>query len=35
MYAVQKVADQMAGEGAVLDAVQDLTARLTGRRGAS
>jgi chromosomal replication initiator protein len=33
MYAVQKIADQMAGEGEVLTAVQALTARLTGRRG--
>jgi chromosomal replication initiator protein len=33
MYAVQKVADQMAGEGEVLTAVQALTGRLTGRRG--
>ena len=32
MYAVQKVADQMAGEGEVLTAVQTLTGRLTGRR---
>jgi chromosomal replication initiator protein len=32
MYAVQKVADQMAGEGEVLTAVQALTGRLTGRR---
>jgi chromosomal replication initiator protein len=31
MYAVQKVADQMAGEGEILTAVQNLTARLTGR----
>jgi chromosomal replication initiator protein len=33
MYAVQKVADQMSGEGEVLTAVRDLTGRLTGRRG--
>ncbi|MGD9696699.1 MAG: chromosomal replication initiator protein DnaA [Thermoleophilia bacterium] len=33
MYAVQKVADQMAGEGEILTAVQTLTGRLTGRRG--
>ena len=32
MYAVQKVADQMADEGEVLTAVQTLTGRLTGRR---
>ena len=32
MYAVQKVADQMAGEGEVLTAVQALTGRLTGKR---
>ena len=32
MYAVQKVADQMGGEGEVLTQVQALTARLTGRR---
>jgi chromosomal replication initiator protein len=32
MYAVQKVADQMSGEGEVLTAVQALTGRLTGRR---
>jgi chromosomal replication initiator protein len=32
MYAVQKVAGQMGGEGDVLTAVQDLTGRLTGRR---
>ncbi len=32
MYAVQKVANQMADEGEVLKAVQDLTGRLTGRR---
>ena len=32
MYAVQKVADQMAGEGDVLTAVRELTGRLTGRR---
>jgi chromosomal replication initiator protein len=32
MYAVQKVAAQMAGEGEVLTAVQALTGRLTGRR---
>ncbi|MFL6003072.1 MAG: chromosomal replication initiator protein DnaA [Nocardioides sp.] len=32
MYAVQKVGDQMAGEGEVLTAVQTLTGRLTGRR---
>lgn len=32
MYAVQKVATQMAGEGEVLTAVQALTGRLTGRR---
>jgi chromosomal replication initiator protein len=31
MYAVQKIADQMAGEGDVLTAVQALTMRLTGR----
>ncbi len=31
MYAVQKITDQMAGEGEVLTAVQDLTGRLTGR----
>ena len=30
MYAVQKVADQMAGEGEVLTAVSALTGRLTG-----
>ena len=34
MYAVQKVTDQMSGEGEVLTAVRDLTGRLTGRRGA-
>jgi chromosomal replication initiator protein len=34
MYAVQKVHDQMSGEGEVLTAVRDLTGRLTGRRGA-
>ena len=33
MYAVQKVARQMGGEGQVLTDVQSLTARLTGRRG--
>jgi chromosomal replication initiator protein len=33
MYAVQKVAGQMGGEGEVLTAVQALTGRLTGRRG--
>jgi chromosomal replication initiator protein len=33
MYAVQKVTDQMSGEGEVLTAVRDLTGRLTGRRG--
>ncbi len=32
MYAVQKVAGQMADEGEVLTAVQSLTGRLTGRR---
>ncbi len=32
MYAVQKVADQMSGEGEVLTQVQTLTGRLTGRR---
>jgi chromosomal replication initiator protein len=32
MYAVQKVASQMGGEGEVLTAVQALTGRLTGRR---
>jgi len=32
MYAVQKVADQMSGEGDVLTAVRELTGRLTGRR---
>jgi chromosomal replication initiator protein len=32
MYAVQKVGDQMSGEGEVLTAVRDLTGRLTGRR---
>jgi chromosomal replication initiator protein len=32
MYAVQKVATQMGGEGEVLTAVQALTGRLTGRR---
>jgi chromosomal replication initiator protein len=32
MYAVQKVADQMAGEGEVLTQVEALTGRLTGRR---
>ena len=32
MYAVQKVADQMSGEGDVLTAVRALTGRLTGRR---
>ena len=31
MYAVQKITDQMGGEGEVLTAVQALTARLTGR----
>lgn len=31
MYAVQKITDQMSGEGEVLTAVQALTARLTGR----
>jgi chromosomal replication initiator protein len=34
MYAVQKVTNQMSGEGEVLTAVRDLTGRLTGRRGA-
>ena len=34
MYAVQKVANQMGGEGEVLTAVQTLTGRLTGRRAA-
>ena len=34
MYAVQKVAGQMADEGEVLTAVQSLTGRLTGRRDA-
>jgi chromosomal replication initiator protein len=34
MYAVQKVADQMTGEGEVLTAVQALTGGLTGRRAA-
>jgi chromosomal replication initiator protein len=33
MYAVQKVANQMADEGEVLTAVRTLTGRLTGRRG--
>ncbi|WP_217914304.1 chromosomal replication initiator protein DnaA [Miltoncostaea marina] len=32
MYAVQKVGDQMTGEGEVLTAVQTLTSRLTGKR---
>jgi chromosomal replication initiator protein len=32
MYAVQKVAGQMSGEGDVLTAVRELTGRLTGRR---
>jgi chromosomal replication initiator protein len=31
MYAVQKITDQMSGEGEVLTAVQTLTTRLTGR----
>jgi chromosomal replication initiator protein len=31
MYAVQKITDQMSGEGEVLTAVQTLTMRLTGR----
>ncbi|MEQ9094258.1 MAG: chromosomal replication initiator protein DnaA, partial [Miltoncostaeaceae bacterium] len=31
MYAVQKISDQMGGEGEVLTAVQTLTSRLTGR----
>jgi chromosomal replication initiator protein len=32
MYAVQKVANQMGGEGEVLTAVNALTGRLTGRQ---